>query len=63
MSPFVNLEVQNPKIEEVQVSFEVAFHDEIDDISFYRSVLNDAIVKYLTPWSYDEGREIGFGGR
>ncbi len=63
MSPFVNLEVQNPKIEEVQVKFEVAFHENIADISFYRDELNLAIRRYLTPWTYGEGVEISFGGK
>ncbi len=63
MSPFVVLEVQNPKIEAVQVSFDVAFTAEIEDITFYQSELADAIVRYLTPWSYEEGAEISFGGK
>lgn len=62
-SPFVVLEVQNPKIEAVQVSFNVAFTAEIADITFYQSELADAIVRYLTPWSYEEGAEISFGGK
>ena len=62
-SPFVELEVQNPKIEAVQVKFNVAFTAEIADITFYQSELADAIVRYLTPWSYEEGAEISFGGK
>ena len=34
ISPFVKLEVQNPKFEEVQVKFRVAFTPEIGDIAF-----------------------------
>ena len=36
MSPFVELEAVNPLFEEVEVHFDVAFHDGIDDISFYQ---------------------------
>jgi hypothetical protein len=63
MSPFIRLEVQNPRFEEVQVKFKVAFLPNIADIAFFKQGLNRAIVRYLSPWAYDEGAEIGFGGR
>ena len=63
ISPFVNLEVQNPKIEEVQVKFDVAFNENIADISFYKDELNLALRRHLTPWTYAEGSEISFGGK
>ncbi len=63
ISPFVKLEVQNPKIEEVQVFFRVAFTDAIDDLDFYVELLNSAIVNYLTPWTISENVNIDFGGR
>ena len=63
ISPFVQLEVQNPKIEEVQVKFQVAFTAEIADISFYKEELKRAIIRYLSPWAYGEGGEISFGGK
>ncbi len=63
ISPFVTLEVQNPRIEEVQVSFNVAFTEDVADISFYKDELKNAIVEYLTPWSYESGAEISFGGK
>jgi hypothetical protein len=63
ISPFVQLEVQNAKIEEVQVKFRVAFTDEIKDVAFYKSELNDAIVRFLTPWAHAGGADISFGGK
>ncbi len=63
LSPFVQLEVQNPKIEEVQVKFKIAFHDEIADISFYTEELKQAIIRFLSPWANDDGGEISFGGK
>jgi len=63
MSPFIQLEVQNPKIEEVQIHCRVAFTDKIADTPFYRDKLRQAIIRYLTPWAYGEGVEISFGGR
>ena len=63
LSPFVELEVQNPKFEEVQVEFTVIFTPEIADLAFYKAELNQAIVRYLSPWAYAGGVEISFGGK
>jgi hypothetical protein len=63
LSPFVQLEVQNPKIEDVQVKFRVAFTDDVKDIAFYKLELNDAVVRFLTPWAHAAGRDISFGGK
>jgi len=63
LSPFVRLEVQNPKLEEVRVMFKVRFKPEIGDIAFYIDELNKAIIAFLTPWSSPEGGEITFGGK
>lgn len=63
ISPFVRLEVQNPKFEEVQVDFQVRFKPEVGDIAFYIDELNKALVSFLTPWSRADGAEITFGGK
>jgi len=62
ISPFVALEVQNPKLEEVQVEFTVAFTPDVADIAFYQDELSRAIVRHLSPWAWDSGAEISFGG-
>lgn len=64
ISPFVRLEVANPKFEEVQVDFKVAFRDGIDDIAFYKKELEQATIGHLAPWSMARGgADITFGGR
>lgn len=63
VSPFVRLEVANPKFEEVQVKFKVAFLDGIDDIAFYLGELEQAVIGYLAPWSVGAGEDITFGGK
>lgn len=63
ISPFVRLEVANPKFEEVHVSFDVAFHEGIDDIAFYLGELNAVIVDHLAPWSNGSVGGIAFGGK
>jgi hypothetical protein len=63
ISPFVRLEVQNPRFEEIQVDFKVRFHPEIGDIAFYMDELNKAVIGFLTPWMQSDGGEISFGGK
>ena len=62
LSPFVNLEVANPRLEEVKVKFNVRFAKGIADLAFYALRLNDALVAHLTPWATGGG-EIAFGGK
>ena len=33
------------------------------DIAFYKLELNDAVVRFLTPWSHPGGVDISFGGK
>ncbi len=61
-SPFVKLHVTNPQFEEVQFDFEVSFLPNHDAV-FYTTLLNDEIEKFLTPWAYESGRDIEFGGK
>jgi hypothetical protein len=63
LSPFVRLEVANPKFEEVQVRFKVAFLDGIDDTAFYLGELEKAVIGHLAPWSVGRGADITFGGK
>lgn len=63
VSPFVRLEVANPKFEEVQVKFKVAFLEGIDDVAFYLGELDKAVIGYLAPWSVGNGADITFGGK
>ena len=63
ISPFVRLEIQNPKFEEVQVKFKVRFMPEIGDTAFYVDELNKAVVEFLTPWARPGGGDISFGGK
>lgn len=62
ISPFVNLHVRNPAFEEIQLDFEVKFHNNLDE-SFYLQLLNMEIEKFLCPWAFDASAEISFGGK
>ena len=60
VSPFVKIHVQNPIYEQVKVSFKVAFKSAYDP-GYYQNVLNEDIKKFLSPWAYEEGKDIIFG--
>jgi hypothetical protein len=61
-SPFINLHVYNPLFEEARVKFNVSFHAGFDK-GIYSVKLNEALLKFLSPWAYATGSDIVFGGK
>ena len=61
-SPYINVHVYNPLFEEVRVDFNVLFHAGFDK-GIYSVKLNEALVKFLSPWAYATGSDIVFGGK
>lgn len=62
ISPFVTLNVENPTYEQLLVDFKVGFYEGYDG-GYYGNLLNLEIKKFLSPWAYDEGKDIVFGGK
>ncbi|MGB1204932.1 MAG: hypothetical protein ACPG5B_04750 [Chitinophagales bacterium] len=60
-TPFLQLKVVNPIYEEVQVKIHVGFEKTYDE-GYYIHVLNEDIKRFLSPWAYEHGRDIVFGG-
>ncbi len=60
-NPFATLHVVNPRFEEVQVDFEVSFHEFMDEV-FYRNLLDREIEQFLCPWAFDFNQKIILGG-
>lgn len=54
--------VRNPRYQPVQLSFKVCMRDGFA-FSYYKAQLNQAIVQTLSPWAFDVGRPLNFGGR
>ncbi len=64
-SPFLTTEtvyVSNPVYETLLVDCKVAFRTGMDP-GFYRNQLEQDIHRFLSPWAYDEGKDITFGGK
>lgn len=62
ISCWVNLHVKNPLFEEVQLSFNVRFYEGFDK-NLYQRILNEDLIKYLSPWAFDEEVDVAFGGK
>lgn len=60
--PTVTVHTANPLYQRLKVAFKVKFRQQLD-FGFYRRLLNEAIVKFLSPWAFDGDSEINFGGR
>ncbi|MBV7530821.1 hypothetical protein [Chitinophaga sp. sic0106] len=59
-SPFVKVRARNPLYEQVMVAFRVQFVDGTDK-GYFLKKLNEEIVRYLTPWAFDEDVAPVFG--
>jgi hypothetical protein len=57
-----NLRVINPLYEPVQVDFRVKLREE-RDWGHYQTALNKDIIRFLSPWAFEEGQDIVFGGK
>ncbi len=56
----VNLHVINPDYEEVEIKISVKFHTEFDRV-LYAIELNEDLKKFLSPWAFDEAKNVEFG--
>ncbi len=62
ISPFVEVNIENPRYEKLIAHFKVAFFPDYD-AGYYGHLLNDEIKKYLSPWAFEQGEDIVFGGK
>lgn len=62
VSCFVKLHVNNPQFEEVRVNMSVRFYDGFDE-TFYTNTLQEAILRFLSPWAFPGGGNPTFGGK
>ena len=56
---YENLEVLNPLYEKIKVDFKVKF---FSDFNYYKKVLEEDIIEFLSPWVTGKETEITFGG-
>ncbi len=58
---FVNIYVENPDYLEIRVKVLVQFTKGFEP-GLYRKKLNDDLIRYLSPWAFESGMDIQFGG-
>ncbi|HKI88202.1 MAG TPA: hypothetical protein VKA38_04185, partial [Draconibacterium sp.] len=56
----VNAKVINPEYREIQVDLIVKFYKGYDE-NYYKKVLEQDIIKLLSPWAFDSTASINFG--
>ena len=61
-SAFAKVYVSNPTYETLLVDCKVSFHPQFDP-GFYSVILEEDIKRFLSPWAYEEGQDIVFGGK
>jgi hypothetical protein len=59
---FIEIAVHNPVFEPIYTTFKVKFRAGYDP-NFYKRQLTTDLIRYLSPWIYDEGIELAFGGK
>lgn len=58
----VQVHVKNPNYQKIQLDFKVKFHTGYE-FNYYSQALNQALLRFLSPWAYEADREISFGGK
>lgn len=62
ITPFIDLKVWNPLYEQIRLHFNVGFHPGFD-AGFYGKQLHDELQRFLSPWAFEEGEDLVFGGK
>lgn len=62
MSGHIDFKAEHPVYEPVLFQFKVKFYKHYD-IHTYTKILNEELIKFLAPWSYDNEKQILFGGK
>ena len=60
--PYTKIDVQNPLFEPIELDFMVMFRHGYNN-GLYEHQLQEDLRKFLAPWAYEEGQEIGLGGK
>ena len=59
-SPFVRVVVKNPRYEQIKYRVAVRFQSGTEQ-GYYLKQLNQELVRFLSPWAYEEQSDIAFG--
>lgn len=58
----VQISVQNPRFQKIQLEFKVKFYEGCE-FNFYRQRLQQQLIQFLSPWAFQGDRVLSFGGK
>jgi hypothetical protein len=58
----VRVKVKNPSYQKIRLDFKVRFRTGYE-FNYYSNALNDALVRFLSPWAYEAEGDVSFGGK
>jgi hypothetical protein len=58
----VKITAAQPDFEEVKVKCKIVLRHEYPDVNYYKSVIQQEITKFLSPWAFKAESELNFGG-
>ncbi len=61
-TPFAKLHIIHPVYERIRVDAQVKIQHGFD-AGYYSAILNQELIRYLSPWAYEEGQDIVFATR
>ncbi|WP_299885360.1 hypothetical protein [uncultured Lacinutrix sp.] len=59
----ITLHTSQPDFEEVKVKCNITLRKEFSDINYYKSVIQNDLMNYLSPWAFTSDTDLNFGGR
>ncbi|TMM58011.1 hypothetical protein FEE95_00875 [Maribacter algarum] len=59
----VKIHTAQPDFEEVKVKCSITLQEEFTDINYYKEVIQNDIMNFLSPWAFTSNKELNFGGR
>ena len=59
----VKVRVRNPQFEQVRLKFKLRLLPGYTDFTYYSNLLKEEITRFLTPWAFNSGLDIEFGGK
>src|SRR5690606_38857660 len=58
-----SVHVLNPRYEKIRISMKVRFRSDISSIELHIEKLKTAVLRFLSPWAFEDSGQISFGGK
>ncbi len=59
----VSLHTAQPDFEEVKIKCVITLRKEFPDVNYYKEVIQNDIMNFLSPWAFSSDTDLNFGGR